>query len=107
MMISRVKYKNYKDFSTALKNKKFDLIDKITNSIILAVSKKKKSIQVFEIYVESEGIYYDYIIKDDTYLEFLNNYLEEYIKIEDYMKCAEIKKAIDSYEKDKENTSKI
>lgn len=95
-MVYRVTYKTFGKFIKALEAREWDLIEKTTSQILLAVKKQKVKIQLFEVFAKDEDVYYDHVVEKKDYKKILEISLEEYIKKELYLQCVEIKKAIDS-----------
>lgn len=91
-------YNTAKDFFDDLQSRNIDLILKMTKCILSASKRKKDIIDVFEIEFKNKDILI-FSIDKLQYPEFLNNALEDLIKIEEYELCAEITKIINKKSK--------
>lgn len=81
-----------REFMSRMKSKEPDLILKMVKTVISAIKRKRKSIDIFEITFRDESILI-FSISKDQYLECLDNCLNELINIdtsESYLLCAEI-----------------
>lgn len=106
-MTYRLEYKNYTTFLKKLEKREWSLIKKIIESILEAVSKKKKKVHVFEVFCIEENCIYDFSIEENQYKQILEKGLQDYIDRELYEDCSLIKKVIDNYDKNIKTSTKI
>lgn len=85
--------KDEHEFYQKLKNRDFDLINKMVKCVLNAIKRKKDKIDVFEVTFKNKGILV-FTLEKDQYSDVLNNCLNDFIKIEDYETCIEIQKIL-------------
>jgi hypothetical protein len=88
-----IRKKDEDEFMDCLQNREFDLIEKMTNSILNAVAKSKKKVDIFNV-ILSNGDEFTFTIHQVNYKECLENCIRDFEKQELYEKCIEIKNII-------------
>ena len=82
------------EFYEKLKNRDFELIQKMTKCVLSAAQRKKEKIDIFEITFK-DGSSMTFSVEKNNYKMFLEKSLNDYIQEEMYEYCSEIKKTID------------
>lgn len=85
---------NEREFYERMKNRDFELVNKMTKSVISAAQRNLKKIDIFEITFENKSTL-TFSIESKDYKNLLENCLKDFIKVEDYETCAKLKKIID------------
>lgn len=93
MADSIIRKKDGDEFMNCLQNREFDLIEKMVNSILKAVAKNKKKVDIFNV-ILSDGDEFIFTIHQANYKECLENCIRDFEKQELYEKCVEIKNTI-------------
>jgi len=78
-----------KEFFSRLKDRDPDIILKMVKCVISAVKRKRDSIDIFEITFKDQSAM-TFSISKTEYNRFLQNCLDDMIKVEEYELCAEI-----------------
>ena len=85
--------KDEQEFFSKMKERDSEIILKMVKCVISAVKRKRESIDIFEItFKDSSSMTFG--ISKTEYKRFLQNCLDDLIKIEEYELCAEITKII-------------
>lgn len=90
-----IRKKDEDEFMDCLQNREFNLIEKMVNSILNAIAKNKKKVDVFSV-IFSDGSEFIFTMHKPNYKECLENCIRDFEKQELYEKCTEIQQAITS-----------
>lgn len=90
-----IRKKDEHEFMDCIQNREFDLIEKMVNSILKAITNNKKKVDIFNV-ILSDGSEFIFTMHKPNYKECLENCLCDFEKQELYEKCIEIKQAINS-----------
>jgi hypothetical protein len=88
-----IRKKDGDEFMDCLQNREFDLIEKMVNSILNAIAKNKKKVDIFNV-ILSDGDEFIFTMHKPNYKECLENCIRDFEKQELYEKCVEIKNTI-------------
>lgn len=95
MMTNRLSFSNREEFEEFLESEKDKMYSIIWESINSTFKRGENSAYIVEIYLEEEGTYIDMISDEEDWIKSLNLALNYYISIEEYEKCAKLKKLIE------------
>lgn len=90
-----IRKKDEDEFMDCIQNREFDLIEKMVNSILKAITNNKKKVDIFNV-ILSDGSEFVFTMYKPNYKECLENCIRDFEKQELYEKCTEIQQAIDS-----------
>jgi hypothetical protein len=83
------------DFFKSMEYREFSIIEKIVNSILKSIERKKKRVDALEVFFQ-DGSSLILTIEKENYKECLENCIDDFAKQDKFEECIQIKEVIES-----------